>query len=101
MPPATYDLYFTGSKGNPRQCIVIGEDVEPVFYRFETPDVYMTNTRTTVSASALLRVCTPPPFHPFPFTPHQLTTPLLTFPLGRSVAIRERLPRLTGPPHNT
>ena len=43
-----YDLYFTGSLGNPRQCIVMGEDEQPVFYRFETPDVYMSNTRTTV-----------------------------------------------------
>jgi hypothetical protein len=51
MAPASYDLYFTGSRGNPRQCIVIGEDVEPVFFRFETPDVYMTNTRTTVSVN--------------------------------------------------
>lgn len=52
MSPAVgaYDLYFTGSRGNPRQCIIIGEDVEPIFYRFETPDVYMTNTTTTVSS---------------------------------------------------
>lgn len=48
MAPATYDIYFTGSRGNPRQCIIMGEDVEHVFFRFETPEVFMTNTRTTV-----------------------------------------------------
>ena len=63
-----YDVYFTGSRGNPRQCIIIGEDVEPIFYRFETPDVFMTNTTTTVSrvsqisatvlsASAIMILC--------------------------------------------
>ncbi|KAL5511530.1 hypothetical protein ACEPAH_4747 [Sanghuangporus vaninii] len=46
-PP--YDLYFTASPtANPRQCIILGEDVEPIFYRFETPEVFMTNKRTTV-----------------------------------------------------
>lgn len=54
MSPAGYDLYFTGSRGNPRQCIIIGEDVEPVFFRFETPDVYMSYTKTTVSETAKL-----------------------------------------------
>jgi len=48
-PQPLYDVYFTGSQGNPRQCIVIGEDVEPVFIRFETPEVFMPTTRTTVS----------------------------------------------------
>ncbi|PAV24328.1 btb poz domain btb2 [Pyrrhoderma noxium] len=43
-----YDLYFTGSRGNPRQCIILGEDVEPIFYRFETPEVFMTDTKTMI-----------------------------------------------------
>ncbi|KAH8117516.1 hypothetical protein DFH11DRAFT_1687498 [Phellopilus nigrolimitatus] len=54
MAPAAYDLYFTGLRATPRQCIIIGEDVEPVFFRFETPEVFMTNTRTMVSKSSLL-----------------------------------------------
>ncbi|TDL27581.1 hypothetical protein BD410DRAFT_782705 [Rickenella mellea] len=48
MSPAGYDLYFTASRGNPRQCMILGEDVEKLFFRFETPEVYMTNTRTSI-----------------------------------------------------
>ncbi|KLO18792.1 hypothetical protein SCHPADRAFT_993244 [Schizopora paradoxa] len=82
MSPAVgaYDLYFTGSRGNPRQCIIIGEDVEPIFYRFETPDVYMTNTTTTIyrnsdvvaafdwTASSYLGLCTVRHRQPFPMS---------------------------------
>ncbi|EJD05953.1 uncharacterized protein FOMMEDRAFT_153301 [Fomitiporia mediterranea MF3/22] len=38
------------------QCIILGDDVEPIFYRFETPDVFMTNKRTTAGD----RRCGPP-----------------------------------------
>jgi len=47
-PSAVYEVFFTG-KDDPRHgAIVIGEDTKPQFFRFETPEVYMGDTRTTV-----------------------------------------------------
>lgn len=55
-PSAVYEVFFTG-KDDPRHgAIVIGEDTKPQFFRFETPEVYMGDTRTTVN---------------IPFTGHQ------------------------------
>jgi len=35
MPPTTHDLFFTG-RDDPRGCVIIGEDVKPVYFCFET-----------------------------------------------------------------
>jgi hypothetical protein len=43
-----YDLFFTG-KDDPRGCIIIGEDTEPIYLVFET--THIPTTRTTVSDS--------------------------------------------------
>jgi len=42
----TYDLFFTG-RDDPRSCVIIGEDVKPVFLCFET-ERQMDNMRTMV-----------------------------------------------------
>jgi hypothetical protein len=48
MSLTTYDLFFTG-RDDPRRCIIIGEDVKPVYFCFETPERgLMPCTRTTV-----------------------------------------------------
>ncbi|KAJ7905343.1 hypothetical protein B0H14DRAFT_4865 [Mycena olivaceomarginata] len=44
---ATFDLFFTG-KSDPLSCVVIGEDVVPRFFCFETPDRQSYGVRTTV-----------------------------------------------------
>lgn len=50
--PPVYEVFFTG-RDDPRDgCIVIGEDTRPVFYRFETPQSYVGNPRTTVYRNA-------------------------------------------------
>ena len=41
-----------------RKCIIIGEDVAPVFFRFETPEVYMTETQTLVGGLAWIGIRT-------------------------------------------
>ncbi|KAF9069825.1 hypothetical protein BDP27DRAFT_1324662 [Rhodocollybia butyracea] len=49
MGEQPYDLFFTG-KDDPRSCAIIGEDIKPVFYSFETFDRDLTlNTRTMVT----------------------------------------------------
>ncbi|KAI5124491.1 hypothetical protein M0805_003018 [Coniferiporia weirii] len=47
MALPAYDLYFTGSR-DPCQCIIIGEGVEPLFFRFETLESFTATTRTMV-----------------------------------------------------
>jgi len=48
MSPQAYALFFVG-KSDPRDgCVVIGEDVKPVFFRFETPAVRLGDARTTI-----------------------------------------------------
>ncbi|KAF7363313.1 hypothetical protein MSAN_00986500 [Mycena sanguinolenta] len=44
---ATYDLFFTG-KDHPLCGVLIGEDVVPRFFCFETPDRQIQGLRTTV-----------------------------------------------------
>ena len=49
MSLTTYDLFFTG-RDDPRRCVIIGEDVKPVYFCFETPERgLMPCTRTTVT----------------------------------------------------
>ncbi|PPR04957.1 hypothetical protein CVT24_010415 [Panaeolus cyanescens] len=48
MAPTTYDLFFTG-RDDPRSCVIIGEDVKPVYFCFETSERnLMPNVRTMV-----------------------------------------------------
>jgi hypothetical protein len=47
---ATFDLFFTG-KSDPLSCVVIGEDVVPRFFCFETPDRQSYGVRTTVNST--------------------------------------------------
>lgn len=50
MAASTYDLFFTG-RDDPRDaCVIIGRDVKPVFFEFETSEI--PTTRTTVSGQA-------------------------------------------------
>ncbi|KAK7467067.1 hypothetical protein VKT23_004128 [Stygiomarasmius scandens] len=43
----TYDLFFTG-KEDPRSCTIIGEDVKPVFFSFETLERDVTSSTRTI-----------------------------------------------------
>ncbi|KZT28524.1 hypothetical protein NEOLEDRAFT_1086918 [Neolentinus lepideus HHB14362 ss-1] len=46
---APYKLYFTGRDDPRNGCIMIGEDTKPIFFRFDTPDLFMGSARTTVT----------------------------------------------------
>ncbi|RXW15775.1 hypothetical protein EST38_g10076 [Candolleomyces aberdarensis] len=45
----TYDIFFTG-RDDPRGCIVIGEETEPVYFCFETAEKALPRARTIVYA---------------------------------------------------
>jgi len=48
MSPTTYDLFFTG-RDDPRRCVIIGEDIKPIYFYFETSERGLTScTRTTL-----------------------------------------------------
>ncbi|EPQ58416.1 hypothetical protein GLOTRDRAFT_35791 [Gloeophyllum trabeum ATCC 11539] len=49
MSQPVYKLYFTGRDDPRNGCIVIGEDTKPIFFRFDTPDIFMGNARTAVT----------------------------------------------------
>ncbi|TFK55216.1 hypothetical protein OE88DRAFT_1653949 [Heliocybe sulcata] len=46
---APYKLYFTGRDDPRNGCIMIGVDTKPIFFRFDTPDLFMGNARTSVT----------------------------------------------------
>lgn len=56
MPSTTYDLFFTG-RDDPRNCVIIGEDVKPVYFCFETERNLMANVRTIVREDHLSVQC--------------------------------------------
>jgi hypothetical protein len=75
--PPVYEVFFTG-RDDPRDgCIVIGEDTQPIFYRFETLPSYTGNPRTTVSSdcsfSSLTTVDLIYPLLDITLAPHSLT----------------------------
>ncbi|KAJ6546532.1 hypothetical protein DFH09DRAFT_1040159 [Mycena vulgaris] len=51
----TYNLFFTG-KDDPRNCVIIGEDVVHRFLCFETPDRQVHGVRTSVYSNTSSKV---------------------------------------------
>ncbi|KAK7014988.1 BTB domain-containing protein [Favolaschia claudopus] len=95
---ATFNLFFTG-KDDPLSCVIIGEDVMPRFFCFETPDrqSQIQGVKTTVSANNTNKVAT------LVFQPgNQLGSVTLggtrTHPEFRTVAMADLL--LPGSNHN-
>src|SRR5262245_50760706 len=50
MADSAYTLFFTGND-DPRNCIIIGEDTQPIYIEFQTTISSLSDTRTTVSLS--------------------------------------------------
>jgi hypothetical protein len=64
MAGKTFDLFFTG-RDDPRSCIIIGEDVKPIYFSFETrerqlmsPSIKTTVSRPSQSSCALIEEAT-------------------------------------------
>ncbi|EAU88231.2 hypothetical protein CC1G_03903 [Coprinopsis cinerea okayama7 len=58
-PSTTYDLFFTG-RDDPRACIVIGEDIKPVYFSFETRErnqLMSPSIKTTVYRNGSEQLC--------------------------------------------
>ncbi|TFK27393.1 hypothetical protein FA15DRAFT_211809 [Coprinopsis marcescibilis] len=59
MVATTYDLFFTG-RDDPRSCIVIGEDVKPIYFSFETRErqqLMSPSIKTTVYKNGSEQLC--------------------------------------------
>ncbi|OJA13723.1 hypothetical protein AZE42_02946 [Rhizopogon vesiculosus] len=50
MASPPFEIYFTG-RDDPRDCIIIGEDMQPVFFEFETQCLSPSTVRTTISSN--------------------------------------------------
>ncbi|KAH6918998.1 hypothetical protein BKA70DRAFT_37586 [Coprinopsis sp. MPI-PUGE-AT-0042] len=58
MAVRTFDLFFTG-RDDPRSCIIIGEDVKPVYFSFETRErqLMSPSIKTTVYKNGTEQLC--------------------------------------------
>ncbi|KAJ6547411.1 hypothetical protein B0H19DRAFT_1165488 [Mycena capillaripes] len=54
---ATFNLFFTGKDDpDPRNCVIIGEDVIPRFFCFETPERQIHGVKTTIYSNGSSKV---------------------------------------------